>query len=197
MRYLLAAALAVMLALPVAAQDFQNGVEAFRRGDYATALREWRPLAERGNATAQHNLGVMYDRGQGVPRDYVEAVKWYRKAAVQGDAPAQLNLGLLYEKGQGVPRDYVEAVKWYRKAAVQGNQWSQHDLGSMYFHGRGVPQDFVEAYIWLTLAATLGVEAAHVTRARMKARMTPAEILEAERLANTAASLGLLGKQWK
>ena len=68
MRYLLVAALAVILALPVAAQDFQKGFEAYQRGDYATALEEWRPLADQGDATAQNNLGVMYENGQGVTR---------------------------------------------------------------------------------------------------------------------------------
>ncbi len=68
---------------------FDEAVAAYKRGDYATAIREWRPLAEQGNAKAQFNLGVMYDRGLGVPQDYAEAVKWYRKAAEQGHAGAQ------------------------------------------------------------------------------------------------------------
>ncbi len=60
-----------------------EGVGAFNRGDYATALREYRPLAKQGNAIAQNNLGVMNDIGKGVPQDYAEAMKWYRKAAEQ------------------------------------------------------------------------------------------------------------------
>ncbi len=81
MRYLFAAALTVMLALPVAAQDFQKGFEAYQRGDYATALREWRPLAEQGAADAQYALGRMYDNGEGVPQDDAEALKWYTVGA--------------------------------------------------------------------------------------------------------------------
>ena len=46
--------------------DFYKGLDAYHRGDYATALREWRPLAKQGNALAQHSLGVMYDEGEGV-----------------------------------------------------------------------------------------------------------------------------------
>ena len=57
---------------------FQKGLDAVQRGDYTTALREWKPLAEHGNADAQFNLGVMYDDGEGVPQDYKTAVKWYR-----------------------------------------------------------------------------------------------------------------------
>jgi hypothetical protein len=74
---------------------FNEGVDAYNRGDYATAVREWRPLAKQGTAEAQYNLGVMYDKGRGVPQDHAEAVQWYRKAAEQGDAGAQYNLGLI------------------------------------------------------------------------------------------------------
>ena len=90
---------------------------AYQRGDYATALREWRPLAEQGYADAQFNLGVMYDEGRGVPQDDAEAVKWYRKAAEQGDAGAQYNLGVMYGNGLGVPQDYAQAHMWYNLAA--------------------------------------------------------------------------------
>ena len=74
MRYLVIFILALTLALPVAAQDFQKGLEAYKRGDYATALREWLPLAKQGHAGAQYNLGVMYDIGYG-PK-VRDAVPW-------------------------------------------------------------------------------------------------------------------------
>ena len=96
---------------------FNEGVAAYERGDYATALREFRPLAEQGAAAAQNNLGVMYKKGQGVPQDYASAVKWYRKAAKQGYALALNNLGTMYGNGQGVPQDYVQAHVWFNLAA--------------------------------------------------------------------------------
>ena len=77
--------------------DFQKGLAAHQRGDFATALREWTPLAEQGDAPAQFNLGLMYDNGQGVPQDDKTAVKWYRLAAEQGVAVAQFNLGFMYD----------------------------------------------------------------------------------------------------
>ena len=89
-----------------ASADFQKGVTAFKSGDYATALREWTPLAKQGDAAGQYNLGYMYGNGKGVPQDYKTAVRWYRLAAGQGDADAQNNLGYLYENGKGVPKDY-------------------------------------------------------------------------------------------
>ncbi len=100
-----------------AGAGFDEGMAAHERGDYATALREWSPLAEQGHAGAQNNLGFMYRNGQGVPQDYAEALQWYRKAAEQGHAEAQNNLGFMYEDGQGVPQDYAHAHMWYNLAA--------------------------------------------------------------------------------
>ena len=69
MKRILTTLLLLTLAAPVWGQDFERGLQAFERGDYATALREWHPLVEQGVAEAQHNLGVMYDLGAGLPRD--------------------------------------------------------------------------------------------------------------------------------
>ena len=77
--------------------DFQDATDAYNRQDYETAYKLILPLAEQGDASAQFNLGLRYDKGQGVPQDYKEAVKWYRISAEQGYAVAKLNLGLMYE----------------------------------------------------------------------------------------------------
>ena len=79
-------------------------------------MKWFRKAAEQGDADAQHNLGVMYGEGQGVPQDYAEALKWFRLAADQGEAIAQYNLGLMYGEGQGVPKDLVQAYKWFTLA---------------------------------------------------------------------------------
>ena len=100
-----------------------EGVAAYKRGDYATALREFRSLAEQGFAEAQNKLGIMYQHGVGVPQDYAGAAGWYRKAAEQGDAIAQGNLCFIYANGLGVPQDYARAVGLWRKAAEQAKPW--------------------------------------------------------------------------
>lgn len=100
---------------------FDEGVAAYDSGDYATALKEFRPLAEQGEASAQGSLGVMYAKGQGIPQDYKEAVKWYRRAAEQGDATAQNNLGKMYYDGKGVPPNYLQAHMWFNLAGAAGN----------------------------------------------------------------------------
>ncbi len=115
-RLVLTIAILIGLAAPAWA-GFAEGVAAYKRGDYETALRELRPLANQGNAEAQFNLGVMYDKGEGVPQDDTEAVKWYRKAAEQGYAEAQYSLGLMYVKGGSVPQDHVRTHMWFNLAA--------------------------------------------------------------------------------
>jgi len=85
--------------------------------------------ADQGDAQAQYNLGVMYDKGEGVAQNKTEAAHWYRKAADQGDAQAQYNLGVMYDKGEGVAQNKAEAVNWYRKAADQGDAQAQYNLG--------------------------------------------------------------------
>ncbi|MGB6810571.1 MAG: tetratricopeptide repeat protein, partial [Pseudolabrys sp.] len=88
-------------AAPVAAEPIDDAAAAYGKGDYATALQLFRPLADQGMARAQAILGVMYANGQGVPKSDTEAMKWYRLAADQGDAGAQTALGVIYVNGQG------------------------------------------------------------------------------------------------
>ena len=111
MRFILIAFL-MTFASAISAQDFQKGYEAARSGDFETALKEWKPLAERGNIVAQYNLGMMYRNGWGVSRYGNEAVRWYKLSAKQGYADAQFNLGVIYYEGRAVLQDYKEAAKW-------------------------------------------------------------------------------------
>ena len=96
--------------------DFNDGYNAYEKGDYKTAFNEWKPLAEEGGESAQYNIGWLYDNGKGVLKDYKEAVKWYRKAAEQGHASAQGNLGAMYANGHGVLKDLSKAKHWIKKA---------------------------------------------------------------------------------
>jgi len=75
-------ALVVVLVAAPACTDYEAGKEAYDRGDYATALTKFRPLAQQGDARAQYNLGVMYYRGYGVTKDDVLAHMWTNLAAV-------------------------------------------------------------------------------------------------------------------
>ena len=112
--------------------------------------------AEGGDARAQFDFGMMYHKGDGLPKDYAKAVKWYRLAAAQGEANAQNNLGIMYAKGEGVPKDDVESANFYRLSAEQGNVDAQWNLGYRYTVGRGLPKDDAEAVKWYRLAADQG-----------------------------------------
>ena len=154
--------------------------------DYAQARQWFEKAAVQGDGIAQSNLGVLYDNGWGVPQDYTKARQWYEKAAVQGDGIAQSNLGGLYTQGRGVPQDYTKARQWYEQAAAQGYVRAQIPLGMLYVVGLGVPQNDVRAYMWLNIAAGHSTgddqKTAADNRDKVALRMTPAQIVEAQRL---------------
>jgi len=109
------------------AGPLEDAWNAYKRGDFATALEIWRPRATQGVAFAQLSVGIMYYSGQGVPQDYGEAAKWYRLAAEQGNATAQSNLGSMYYSGQGVPQNYVQAYMWVDLAASRSSAREDRD----------------------------------------------------------------------
>ncbi len=111
------ALVAFLLVATPAQAEFSDGVEAYKRGDYKTAFREWKLSAEQGDVDAQFNIAGMYQEGQGVPQDYAEAVKWYQKAAEQGTFRAQFSLGFFYANGLGVPQNSVLAHMWFYLSA--------------------------------------------------------------------------------
>lgn len=162
---------------------FANYKEALHKGDYAGALKEIRPLAQKGDANAQSDLGMMYATGRGVPQNAIEAGKWIRKAAEQGYAEAEYNLGLINIKGLGVPRNNAEALKWFRKSADQGYIKAQYSIGVMYLQALGVPRDLVQAYMWWYLAGSKGNQEAIKAINAIKGKMSPAQIAQAKKLA--------------
>ena len=95
--------------------DFQKGLTAYHSGDYATALREWEPLAKQGYADAQGFLGFMYANGKGVPQDYIRAHMWWNLAASSGNKDAVLGRDAVskrmtssqLEKAQDLARECV------------------------------------------------------------------------------------------
>ena len=158
MKIRIAAVMVLITLSGPALAGFEDGVAAAKRGDYAAAHREFRPLAEAGDPQAQHNLGVMYYNGRGVERNFTEAAKWFRRAAERGIAEAQSSLGYMYQKGEGVTQDYAQSTRWYRQAAEQGFGWAQYSLGAAYAAGEGVRQDMAEGARWYRQAAAQGLE---------------------------------------
>ncbi len=182
-KYMPVAVLTALMPCVAVAGQFEDGLAAAKLGDHQRAFGLWRPLAEQGDAASQFNLGLMYENGQGIPKDYAKAVKWYLKAARQGSARAQVSAGHMYNSGRGVAKDYAKAVEWNRKAATQGSAMAQNSLGGSYSNGKGVTQDYVQAHMWFSLAAAQGNKTAGKNRDLIAERMTPAQIGEAQKLA--------------
>jgi len=172
--------LALAATLPARA-DFDAGSAAARAGDYATALREWQPLAEQGHRDAQFNVGLLYENGLGVPADGAEAARWYRLAAEQNDRTAQAYLAEMYAQGLGVERDDIEALRWYRSAAERGHAASQYNVGLFYATGRGIAPSDVQAVAWITVAEENGAAKSELL-GTLKRHMSAASLREATRL---------------
>src|SRR3984893_14863495 len=137
--------------------------------------------AQRGDRRSQMWLGAAYEQGWFGKPNFHEALKWFRKAAAQGDPDAQNALGQMFQDGEDVRQSCTEAAKWYRMAAEHvpdfgGAGQGRNNLGLLYLNGDGVPKDYVRAYMWFKLAA----DATNLPD--VKAEMSPAQILEGERM---------------
>jgi serine/threonine protein kinase len=143
--------------------DLIRGIEAYYRGDYATAFQLLNPLAELGYARAQFRIGIMHHLGRGVSVNQPVAEDWIRKslprvqtAAAAGEAWAQADLGSLYADGLVLTKNDQEAIRWFQLAAEQGYAGAQTNLGVMYANGEGVNQNLDEGIKWLRRAAAQG-----------------------------------------
>jgi len=174
------------------AQNYNAGFEATQIGDFETALREWRPLAEQGNVSAQYNLGYMYGKGMGVTQDFAKSAKWYRKSAEQGFAAAQYELGLIYKNtGERNLRLKVEKIQ---NSAVD-RQWTMEDTEALKLAHNGHRIDGIEAQKLFKLAADQGhPKAQYELGLRYKVQNKSKEGLELFRL---AAKQGYAGAQYE
>ena len=181
------------MATGLLAQDFDEGVKAVQKGDFATAVKIWTPLAEKGSREAQFNLAVMYDDGMGVPEDNAKAAKWYRKAAENGFPQAQLLLGIMYVEGEGVSEDTEEALNWLLKAAKHKDGIgadAQARIGRIYERGLGVEKDDVTAYVWFSVAAANGSDEATVETQSVVKRLTSSQLAEAQQRSKRCMASG-------
>lgn len=147
--------------------DTARGNEAFSRGYYFTANREWRASANAGDPAAMLGLGTLYDTGHGLLQDFAEALSWYRRAAEAGNAAAMFNVGAMYDNGRGTKVDRAEAIRWYAMAAKKGNGRAAYAAATMYRDGDGVAQDNAAAIKFFRIAAAAGIEAARFNLAHL------------------------------
>lgn len=162
-RYLIAAALLFAASPPLPAQSVKAGIEAWQRADYAGAVATWRPLAEKGDADAQFNLGQAYRLGRGVSTNLSTAKSWFERAASQGHVDAQTTLGLLlFQNGS-----QREGLAWLKKAAQQGEPRALLVYGTALVNGDSVTQDPVLGYAYVSRAAAQGLQPAKETLAQL------------------------------
>jgi cell division protein FtsN len=175
----LAGAVAFVLAAQPALADVKAGVDAWSRGDYALAVREWQGPAEAGDPDALFNLAQAYRLGRGVPVDEARAETYYARAAAKGHVQAADTYGLLlFQSGR---REL--ALPYVEDAARRGDPRSQYLLGIAYFNGDLVSKDWVKAYALLTLANSTGLPQAAPALAQMDQSVPLAQRQQAAGLA--------------
>ena len=169
--------------------QFSLGSILYYGGNETAEAVEWfRKAAAQGYAPAEFQMGQLYDFGFAVEQDDAQALAWYRKAAEHASAAGQRTVGEFYQKGRGVAADTAEAARWYRRAADGDDLRAQYALGQSYFSGTGVMRDYVTAYVWFMVAAGQtplvdNRKALLELRNIAGARITPEQVLEAERRA--------------
>ena len=129
-------------------QIFQEGMDAFNKQQYDTALKRLKPLAERGYPHALFALGNFYTIATGALRNDAQALRYYRRAAERGHPEAQYVLGAWYADGRGMQKDTAKAIVWYQKAATQGLGEAANSLGYLFENGAGVEADKKQATEW-------------------------------------------------
>ncbi|HYN45796.1 MAG TPA: SPOR domain-containing protein [Allosphingosinicella sp.] len=151
-----------------ASNNVRVGVEAWQAGNYDEAVRQWRPLADRGDADAQYNIAQAYFLGRGVPQNMNLAEQWYERAARQGHEEAQANYGLLlFQNGRR-----REAMPWIERAANRGDARAQYVLGTSLFNGDVIARDLPRAYAMMTRAAQQNLAPAVTQLAEMERHLT-------------------------
>ncbi len=139
------------------AGEFDNAMEAYKKGSYIEALNGFYILAKNGDAKAQFNVGLMYAKGEGAQQDLTKAMSWYEKAAEQNVAAAQYNLARLYHAmGTKDPHALERARYWYEKAAQNGIKEAYNNLGALYLKGEGVKKDTNRAFSYFQKASEMG-----------------------------------------
>lgn len=155
-------AAASFLAVPAVA-DVKAGTDAWNRGDYGTAVKEWRQPAMSGNPEAQFNMGQAYKLGRGVPADPKQAGDWFLKAAQQGNLQAEDNYGIiLFQYG-----DRQKAFPYLQKSASRGEPRAQYLVATALFNGDFGTKDWPRAYALMTRAAAAGLTSATTSLAQM------------------------------
>lgn len=170
------------------------GLDAYGKGDYATAMAMILPTAQTGDPAARYYVGLMFLKGQGVQKNPATALSWLSKSATSGHAYAQTYMGALNRRGEIMPQNYDAAMHWYLLAAKRNFKNAQYSIARMYYFGQGVQKDVTTAYMWAVIASTEGEPTFSQFRLKLEKSLSEAEIAEGHRrgaawqAANTSGS---------
>jgi TPR repeat protein len=186
-RLLFPVAVAFTSAVILAASDLEAGKRAYDKGDYAMALRELLPLADRDNAQAMYLVGSMLFEGKGVKQNKRSGLALFHFAADAGFAEAELRLAAMYMAGDSVAKNIDNSIYYSRRAAEHGHPIGQFAMGSFYSAGvhethdsvTELKQDRVVAYMWFSLCAA--EKLCDDARKELAKEMTPRQILDAQK----------------
>jgi TPR repeat protein len=157
------AALALSLLATPAVADVKAGVDAWGRGEYEAAVKQWRDPALKGDADAQFNMGQAYKMGRGVKTDLNVALDWYKRAAAQGHLQAADSYGhLLHYQGK-IP----ESLPYLQTSSDRGDPRAQYLLATELFNGVHIQKDWVRAYALMTRASSAGMSPASRSLSQM------------------------------
>lgn len=135
-----------------------SGYYAIKAGNYEKAFKFYEPLAAQGNARAQNDLAIMYNKGLGVKKNSQKAIKLWKLSAEKGYSRAWVNLGAEYVKGDIILQNFDEAFRLFKLASDKGDRFGQNWLARMYETGRGVNKNLKQANRLYTLAAKQGLD---------------------------------------
>jgi cell division septation protein DedD len=181
--HLVGAALLIGIATPVSPQSVKAGIDAWQQADYSGAVAIWRPLAEKGDADAEFNLGQAYRLGRGVATNVAAAKTWFERAATQGHVDAETTLGLLLFQNS----EQAEGLKWLKKAADQGEPRALLVYGTALVNGDSVTQDPVLGYAYVSRAAAQGLAPAKQTLDQLDQMLPVADRRRGVAIARTLA----------
>lgn len=175
--------ISLTLHLPYLAHANELDNSTGTNGEILTLHEQLHSSALNGSASAQFELGLLFEYGRGVNQDDVVAAHWYEKSAAQNNINAQYRLAVLSDNGWGKPPDKKRAVELYTLAAENGYGLAQHDLAIMYLEGTGTPKSLLQAYKWMRIAVMSGNPLMQKHLKMVAMEMSVDEIAEAEYLA--------------
>ncbi len=162
-----------------AAPSVEAGFNAWQSGNYDEAVRNWRPLADRGDADAQFNLGHAYRLGRGVPQNLNLAEQWYERAARAGHQEAQAMYGvILFQNGRR-----AEAMPYIQRGAEAGDPRAQYVYGTALFNGDLVPRDQPRAWAMMSRSAAQGLAPAQSQLREMEQHLSAGDRTRGDEIA--------------